>query len=79
MLLYPKAHFILTTTILNHDVIWDKAISEVCDTIDNSRVHRFFYGKNGCGTPGHIRIAEAEEMADELVGFIETLGDIWNE
>lgn len=78
MEVYPRAHFILTTTILNHEEAWDRAISVVCEEVADPRVHRFLYQKNGCGTPGHIRIPEAEEMADELTGFIESLGDIWD-
>ena len=77
--LYPKAHFVLTTTILGHDGSWDRAIDEVCKEIDSRRVHHFLYEKNGCGTPGHIRIPEAEKMAEELSSFIESLGKIWNE
>lgn len=77
--LYPQAHFILTTTILNHDPAWDKAIDQVCQELDSPRVHHFLYTANGCGTPGHIRIPEAERMAEELSAYINSLGDIWNE
>lgn len=78
MELYPQAHFILATTILNHDPAWDKAIDEVCCRVDSPRVHHFLYTGNGCGTPGHIRIPEAERMAEELSAYINSLGDIWN-
>lgn len=75
---YPKAQFILTTTILNHDASWDRAIDEVYQEIADERVHHFLYTRNGIGTPGHIRIPEAEEMATELANYIETLGQqIW--
>ncbi|MDE6641114.1 MAG: electron transporter RnfD [Acetatifactor sp.] len=78
MELYPKARFVLTTTILGHDPGWDHAIDDVCREIGSSRVHHFLYEKNGCGTPGHIRIPEAEKMAEELSAFIDSLGDeIW--
>lgn len=78
MELYPDAHFVLTTTILGHDAAWDRAIEEVCRELASPRVHHFLYEKNGCGTPGHIRIPEAEKMAEELSGFIEALGEqIW--
>lgn len=70
---YPKALILLSTTILEHDSSWDIAIDEVCREIDDARILHFFYSKNGCGTPGHIRIPEAEKMADELVEFIEQL------
>lgn len=78
MNLYPKAQIILTTTILCHHENWDKSIDEVCRQIGSERVHHFLYKRNGCGTPGHIRIPEAEEMSEELSAFIETLGErIW--
>lgn len=76
--IYPKASFVLTTTILGHDAAWDRAIDLVCRELDSTRVHHFLYEKNGCGTPGHIRIPEAEKMAEELSCFIDSLGEkIW--
>lgn len=79
MKLYPKAHFILATTILGHDASWDKAIDDVCNELNDARVQHFLYSNNGCGTPGHIRVPEAEKMAEELSTYINSLGDIWNE
>lgn len=70
---YPKALILLTTTILEHDVGWDKAIDEVCHNLKDERVIHFLYSENGKGTPGHIRIPEAEKMAEELVAFISGL------
>ena len=78
MQIYPKATFILTTTILEHNENWDISIEEVCQKVHSPRVHHFLYSKNGKGTPGHIRIPEAEQMSDELTAFINGLGDeIW--
>ena len=79
MRLYPRAHFVLTTTILNHDAAWDTAVSGVCEEIASPRVHHFLYAQNGCGTPGHIRVPEAAAMAEELSTYLNSLGDIWNE
>lgn len=77
---YPNATIILATTILQHDVHWDEAIDEVCKRIGDPKVHHFLYSNNGSGTPGHIRIPEAEQMAEELSAFIESLGEeIWME
>ncbi|MCM1308643.1 MAG: electron transporter RnfD [Butyrivibrio sp.] len=77
--LYPSARIILTTTILMHDPAWDRAIDEVCGQIGSGRVTHFMYKRNGAGTPGHIRIPEAEEMSGELAAYIEGLGEeIWN-
>ena len=67
------------TTILNHHSNWDRAIDEVCEGLGDEKIVHFLYKKNGQGTPGHIRILEAEEMADELSEFIQSFGDeIWN-
>lgn len=75
---YPYALIILSTTILNHHTNWDKAIDEVCLELDDEKVVHFLYKKNGNGTPGHIRISEADEMADELSVFIQSFGDeVW--
>lgn len=80
MELYPKAQIILTTTILEHDANWDRAIGEVWEQIGSARVHHFLYSRNGKGTPGHVRIPEAEEMAEELSSYIESLGEtIWED
>lgn len=76
--IYPKAEIILTTTILEHDSNWDRAIEDAGKGLQDDRVHHFFYKDNGRGTPGHIRKPEAEQMAEELCGFIESLGEeIW--
>ena len=76
---YPKAQIILATTILKHHPNWDAAIETVCGQIASERVHHFLYRRNGSGTPGHIRIPEAEEMSEELASYIRSLGDeIWD-
>ncbi|MDO5144161.1 MAG: GDSL-type esterase/lipase family protein [bacterium] len=79
---YQGATIILTTTILGHDRAWDDAIDEVCRGLaqTDSRIHHFLYTNNGCGTPGHIRKTEAAVMAQELAGFIRSLGDgVWED
>lgn len=35
------------------------------------------FKRNGCGTPGHIRVQEAGEMAGEMCNYIESLGIGW--
>lgn len=76
---YPNCYIILTTTILNHHVNWDKAIEQVCLEIKDDKVKHFLYTKNGNGTPGHIRISEAEYMADELANYINSLEGVWSD
>ena len=76
---YPNALFIVITTILCHSRGWDDALDEMVENLNDEKIVRFKFKRNGCGTPGHIRIPEAEEMATELTGFIDSFGeDIWN-
>lgn len=75
---YPTAVIICTTTILRHDLSWDKAIEEVIQQMNNEKIYHFIYSQNSIGTHGHIRIPEAERMAEELSAFILSLGEeIW--
>lgn len=76
---YPDAHIICCTTLLCHDCSWDKAIDEVVDNMNDKMITHYVYGRNGCGTPGHLRIPEACEMATELTEYIEGLEiEGWN-
>lgn len=78
--LYDRALIICTTTILEHDASWDRAIDEVVNSLGDAKIQHFLYSDNGAGTPGHIRIPEAEVMAQELSTFIESFGDdIWKD
>lgn len=75
---YPNALFVVITTILGHSKGWDDALDEMVEKLNDEKIVRFKFKRNGCGTPGHIRISEAEEMATELTRFIENFGeDIW--
>lgn len=78
---YPKAYIILSTTLMNHAPQWDRAIGQVATTLQaegDNRVYHLLYTRNGRGTPGHLRIPEAEEMALELKSFINSIGpQIW--
>ena len=46
--------------------------------MDDDRIAHFTFRRNGKGTPGHLRIPEAEEMAEELSAYIESLGVDWD-
>ncbi|MBE6050720.1 MAG: electron transporter RnfD [Clostridium sp.] len=75
---YPKALFVLITTILEHDISWDYAIDDVQKELRDPKVVRYKFERNGIATPGHPRISESEEMAIELSRFISSFGrDIW--
>ncbi|MGN0405808.1 MAG: electron transporter RnfD, partial [Bariatricus sp.] len=70
---YPDAQIICCTTLLQHDAAWDRSIAQVVHEIEDSKITQYIFKRNGKGTPGHLRILEAEEMADELAAYIETL------
>lgn len=75
---YPKAWIVLATTILNHNAGWDRSIGKVCAELNERKIVHFIYNENGRGTPGHIRVQEAMNMALELSGFINGLSnDVW--
>ena len=40
----------------------------------DEKVTHFIFQRGGAATPGHLRIPEAEEMAEELSAYIERLG-----
>ena len=69
---YKTAKFVLTTTILMHDPEWDNAIEEIKDELNGMGISAYhnLFSRNGAATPGHPRISEHEEMAQELTKFI---------
>lgn len=71
--IYPQAHIICKTTILEHDRSWDRAIEQVVKEKEDTHIHYFAYSNNSVGTKGHIRRPEAEKMAEELSAYIERL------
>lgn len=77
---YPAAHIVCCTTLLEHDGAWDLAIGQVCRKMADENVTHYVFRRNGTGTPGHLRIPEAEEMAEELAAYLEDLEiEGWND
>lgn len=75
---YPGAWIVLTTTILHHHPAWDRSIGRVCAELEDPKIVHFLFEENGRGTPGHVRVPEAMNMALELAAFIEKLpGNVW--
>lgn len=70
---YPDAWIICLTTLLQHDVSWDMAISQAVQNMGDAKVSHCVFQRNGKATPGHLRIPEAEEMAQELCNHIRNL------
>lgn len=73
--IYPQAHLICKTTILEHDPAWDRAIEQVVAEKGDPAIHYFAYSNNAAGTKGHVRRPEAERMAEELSAYIERLNE----
>lgn len=70
---YPEAKIVCCTTLLCHDESWDRSIGEVVKELDHPDITQCLFTRNGKGTPGHLRIPEAEEMSQELADYIEKL------
>lgn len=70
---YPEAQIVCITTLMEHDPAWDRAITQVVKEMKDPKITRYLFRRNGSGTPGHLRIHEAEEMAEELSTYILTL------
>lgn len=78
---YPKARFIMLLTVLMHSPDWDKAMDEiVCELTaeGDSRISHFMFTRTGKATPGHPRLSEQYEMAEQLTAYISNMGDsVW--
>ena len=68
---YPEAKFVLILTVLGHDRTWDDALEEIAQEINSERVTHFLFRRTGCGTNGHPRATEQEEMAGELYSYFK--------
>lgn len=67
---YHDPKFILMTTVLMHEPIWDEVIEEIKSELNDKNVFHFLFRRNGAATPGHPRATEQTEMASELESFI---------
>lgn len=75
---YPKATFVLLLTVLCHDSEWDKAVDEIANELSDDKITHFTYTRAGKATPGHPRLPEQYEMAEELTAYLSNMGDkIW--
>ncbi len=70
---YKDTYIICCTTLLYHDKSWDDSISQVVNSMNDKKITQYIFKRNGVGTPGHLRISEANEMATELTNYIESL------
>lgn len=70
---YPDTQIVCCTTLLQHDENWDRSITQVVQEMKDSKITQYIFKRNGKGTPGHLRISEAQEMADELAEYIQKI------
>lgn len=70
-----SAKFVLTTTVLMHDAEWDNAIEEIKNELNAEGIKSYhnLFSRNGAATPGHPRLPEHNEMAEELTEFIQSI------
>lgn len=76
----PKAKVIFALTVLMHDPIWDDALCDIKNRLggEEKGFYHFTYSRCGKATPGHPRINEQIEMANELTEFMNSLpADTW--
>lgn len=77
---YPEAQIVCITTLLEHDEAWDCAIEQAVKAVNDEKISHYVFKRNGKATPGHLRISEAEEMAEELAAYIAGFSiEGWNE
>jgi hypothetical protein len=75
---YPNAVFVLLLTVLMHSPDWDEAVDEIARELNDEKITHFMFKRTGKATPGHPRITEQYEMAEELTAYISAMGDgIW--
>lgn len=68
---YPNAQIVCITTLLEYDISWDQAISQVVGELGDEKITQYLFKRNGSATPGHLRISEAEEMSEELAEYLQ--------
>lgn len=76
----PDATIVFALTVLMHAPVWDDALEDVKNRMggEDNKVYHFTYSRCGKATPGHPRIPEQEEMAEELTAFLNGLPfDTW--
>ena len=78
----PKAAVVLALTVLMHDPAWDDALEDIKNRLggESGRAYHFMYTRCGKATPGHPRVPEQKEMANELTAFLNSLpAEIWED
>ena len=68
---YKGVKVVLILTVLMHDEIWDRQLDLIVEELADENVRHLRFKRCGKATPGHPRIPEQEEMAEELSEFIK--------
>lgn len=70
---YPaETKYVFILTLLMHGAEWDEAIDEIVNELKDEGIDasHFLFRRNGAATPGHPRIPEHNEMAEELTVYL---------
>lgn len=77
---YSKALFILITSIMEHNIAVDDVLDEVKEELNDEKVVRYRFMRNGFGPAKDLSIPQQSEMAQELMEFINTFGEgVWSD
>ena len=68
---YNGVKVVLILTVLMHEEIWDEQLDLIERELADENVRHLRFKRCGKATPGHPRIPEQEEMAEELSEFIK--------
>lgn len=68
---YNGVKVVLILTVLMHEEIWDHQLDLIVDELADENVRHLRFKRCGKATPGHPRIPEQEEMAEELSTYIK--------
>jgi len=73
---YPAdTRYVMILTVLMHDRCWDDAVGEIAQELaaEGMNASHFLFSRNGAATPGHPRIPEQTEMAEELSAYLKSI------
>ena len=64
---------------MEHNKAIDDVMDEVKQELDDAKIVRYKFMRNGFGSSKELSISQQSEMAQELMEFINTFGgDVWS-
>lgn len=65
-----NTRFLMILTVLMHYPRWDSYLEEIQEELNDDTVRHYMFRRCGTATPGHPRLTEQTEMAEELSTYI---------